>query len=99
MKPDVAIQIKQEVIKQLKTCFIRVAIYPDWIAKVVPMPKKDGRLRMCVDYRDLNKANPKDGIPIHHINVLVDNTANNAFLSFMDGYAGYNQVKMVEEDM
>ena len=42
------------------------------------VPKKDGKVRMCVDYRDLNWANPKDNFPLPHINTLVDNTANNS---------------------
>src|SRR6187397_2599242 len=54
---------------------------------------------MCVDYKDLNKANPKDGFPLPYIDILVDNTSNHALLSFMDGYAGYNQVFMAKEDM
>jgi len=38
------------------------------------VPKKDGKVRMCVDFRDLKKANPKDDFPLPHIDVLVDNT-------------------------
>ena len=54
---------------------------------------------MCVDFRDLNKASPKDDFPLPHIDVLVDNTADHARLSFMDGFSGYNQIKMAPEDM
>ena len=54
---------------------------------------------MCVDFRDLNKAYPKDDFPLPHINVLVDNTASNALMSFMDGFSGYNQIKMAPKDM
>ena len=99
MKPDVAHKIKEEVQKQITAGFIRVSKYPEWVANVVPVPKKDGRVRMCVDYRDLNKASPKDDFPLPHIDILVDNTTNHALLSFMDGYAGYNQILMAEEDM
>ena len=63
------------------------------------MPKKDGKVRMCVDYRDLNRANPKDDFPLPHIDVLVDNTAQFSVFSFMDGFSGYNQIKMAPEDM
>lgn len=42
---------------------------------IVPVPKKDGMVRMCVDYRDLNRESPKDDFPLPHIDVLVDNTA------------------------
>ena len=67
----------------------------DWIANVVPVPKKDEKVRMCVDFRDLNKAWPKDDFPFPHIDVLVDN----ALMPFMDGFLGYNQIKMALKDM
>ncbi|KAA3482112.1 reverse transcriptase [Gossypium australe] len=63
------------------------------------VPKKDGKVRMCVDYRDLNKASPKDNFPLPHIDTLVDNTAGYSWFSFMDGFSGYNQIKMHPEDM
>ena len=63
------------------------------------MPKKDGKARVCVDFRDLNRESPKDDFPLPHIDILVDNTTKHALLSFMDGYAGYNQIKMAEDDM
>ena len=37
--------------------------YPQWVANVVPVPKKDGKVRTCVNYRDLNRAIPKDDFP------------------------------------
>ena len=52
-----------------------------------------------MDYRDLNRASPKDNFPLPHIDILVDNTANVALFSFMDGFSGYNQIKMAPEDM
>ena len=65
----------------------------------MPIPKKDGKVRMCVDFRDLNKACPKDDFPFPHIDVLVDNTAGSALMSFMDGFSEYNQIKMASKDM
>lgn len=53
---------------------------------------------MCFNYRDLNKACPKDVFPLPHIDLLVDNTAKNAFLSFMDGFSRYNKIKMASKD-
>ena len=76
-----------------------VCEYSDWIANIVPVPKKDGKVRMCVDYQDFNKASPKDDFPLPHIDVLVDNTAQSSVFSFMDGFSGYNQIKMAPEDM
>ena len=54
---------------------------------------------MCVDFRGLNKASPKDDFPLLDIDFLVDNTARHALLSFMDGFSRYNQIKMVPEGM
>ena len=54
---------------------------------------------MCVDYRDLNRASPKDDFPLPYIDVLVDSTAYHKIFSFMDGFSGYNQIKMAPEDM
>ena len=54
---------------------------------------------MCVDFRDLNKASSKDEFSLPHIDVLVNNTACHALLSFMDGFLGYNQIKMAQEGM
>ncbi|CAL0323819.1 unnamed protein product [Lupinus luteus] len=89
----------EEVEKWLDAGFVKVAEYPDWVANIVAVPKKGGKLRICVDYRDLNKASPKDDFPVPHINVLVDSTTDHALFSFMDGYSGYHQIKMAPEDV
>ena len=73
--------------------------YPEWLANVVLVPKKDGKVRMCVDFRDLNKASPKDDFPLLDIDILVDNIAGHALLSFMDGFSRYIQIKMAPKDM
>ena len=53
---------------------------------------------MCVDYRDLNKTCPKDDFPLPHIDTQVDSIALSVMYSFMDGFSGYNQIKMAEAD-
>ena len=64
--------------------------YPEWFANVVPVLKKDGKVRVCVDFRDLIKASPKDDFPLLDIDLLVNSTASHSMLSFMDGFLGYN---------
>uniref|UniRef100_A0A2N9GA71 Integrase catalytic domain-containing protein n=1 Tax=Fagus sylvatica TaxID=28930 RepID=A0A2N9GA71_FAGSY len=71
---------------------------PEVILKIKEEGGKAIEGRMCVDYRDLNRASPKDNFPLPHIDTLVDNTATNVVFSFMDGFSGYNQIKMAEED-
>ena len=71
-----ALKIKEEVMKQLKVRFIKSMHQAEWIANVVPIPKKDGKIRMCVDFKDLNKAYPKENFPLPLIDVVVDNMTN-----------------------
>jgi len=96
--PDMVLKIKEEVRKQIDAGFLVTSEYPQWLANIVPVLEKDGKVRMCVDYRDLNKASPKDDFPLPHIDVLVDSTAKCKVFSFMDGFSGYNQIKMAPED-
>ncbi|KAI5387049.1 hypothetical protein KIW84_073268 [Lathyrus oleraceus] len=96
---DMAVKIKEEVQKQIDMGFLVTSTYPQWVANIVPVPKKDGKVRMCVDYRDLNKASPKDDFPLPHIDMLVDNTAKFNVFSFMEGFSGYTQIKMAPEDI
>ena len=53
---------------------------------------------MCVDFRDLNKACPKDDFPLSHIDMIVYSAASSAMYSFMDGFSGYNQIMMAVMD-
>ena len=72
------LKIKEEVKKQLDARFLEVAKYSKWVANIVLVPKKDGRVRMCVDYKDLNRASPKNNFPLPYIDTLVDNTTKNS---------------------
>ena len=45
-----SLKIKEEVKKQFDAGFLVVARYPEWVANIVPVPKKDGKVQMCVDY-------------------------------------------------
>ena len=68
------------------------------LANVVMVNKSNGKWRMCFDFKDLNKACPKDSFPLPIIDQLVDSTAGHKLLSFMDAFSGYNQILMDEDD-
>ena len=99
VKPEMLLNIKEEVKKQLDARFLEVARYSQWVANIVPVPKKDGKVRMCVDYRDLNRTSPKNNFLLPHIDTLVDNMAKHSLFSFMDGFSSYNQIRMALKDM
>ena len=52
--------IEAEVHKLITCGFIREEQHPDWVANIVPVFKKNEKIRICIDYRDLNTACPKD---------------------------------------
>ena len=60
MKLEIILKIKEEVEKQLKASFLTMIAYSDWVTNIVHVLKKDGKVRMCIEYRDLNWASPKD---------------------------------------
>ena len=76
-----------------------MAQYPTWLENVVPVAKKDGKIRICIDYRHLNKASPKHNFLLLNILILIDNYSNHDMQSFVDRYAGYHQILMDEEDI
>ena len=90
--------IQSEVDRLLKAGFIREVEYPEWLANPVLVPKPNGTMRMCVDYRDLNKSCPKDSYPLPRIDQIVDSTSTCQFLSFLDAYSGYQQISMCTDD-
>ncbi|KAL0433546.1 UNVERIFIED_CONTAM: hypothetical protein Slati_2688900 [Sesamum latifolium] len=90
--------IETEVNKLIKVGFIREVKYPMWISSIVPVKKKNGQIRVCFDFRDLNNACPKDDLPLPIAELMIDATTGQEALSFMDGSSGYNQIRMAPAD-
>jgi len=72
----------------LKCGFIRPSRYVDWLANIVHVKKKKGTIRVCIDFRVLNLATPKDEYPMPVAEMLVDSAAGFEYLSMLDGYSG-----------
>jgi len=64
------------------------------MANIVPVLKKNEMIWICIDYRKLNAACPKDEFSLAITDVMIDNTCDFERMSFMDGFSGYNQIKM-----
>jgi hypothetical protein len=95
---EVEAQITQEVKKLLAASFIKPIQHPRWLSNIVPIKKKNGKIRCCVDFRNLNKACPKDEFPLSNMDLLIDSATGHAMFSFMDGFSGYNQIRMSTKD-
>jgi len=68
------------------------------MANIVAVPKKNEKIRIYIDYHDLNDACPKDKFPLPITDNMIDNMCDFKRMSFMDGFSGYNQIKMYPED-
>jgi hypothetical protein len=90
--------IREEVWKLLDASFIEEVHHPVWLANPVIVPKANGKLRMCIDYTNLNKACPKDPYPLPRIDQIVDSTSGCDLLSFLDAYSGFHQIQMSRQD-
>ena len=78
--------------------FIRPSVSP-WGAPVLFVKKKDGTLRMCVDYRQLYKVTVKNRYPMPRINDLFDQLQDAAVFSKIDLRSGYHQLRIREADI
>ena len=90
--------IQSEVKKLIDSGFIREEQHPDWVANIVPVTEKNGKIWVCIDFHGLNDACPKDEFPLPITDVTIDNTCGFERMSFMDGFFRYNQIKMYLDD-
>jgi len=90
--------MKDELQKLLDVNFIYPISDSKWVSPLVVVPKKNGKWRICVDYRELNKATQKDHFPLPFIDQVLDTLAGKKFFSFLDGFSGYNQIQIAPED-
>jgi len=98
MSDDKVAAVKAEVQRLLDAKVIREVKYPTWLANTVPVKKKNGKWRMCIDFTDLNKACPKDDFPLPRIDKVVDDASNSQLMSLLDCFSGYHQIWMNRED-
>ena len=78
--------------------FIRPSVLPFGVP-VLFVHKKEGTLRLCVDYRALNKATIKNRYPLPRIDELIDQLAGAKYFTKIDLYSGYHQIRIKEDDI
>ncbi|GJW36944.1 hypothetical protein Tco_0059864 [Tanacetum coccineum] len=85
--------IYEEVKKLVDAGIMKEVHYHSWLSNPVMVKKYDNSWRMCVDFKDLNKACPKDGYPLLKIDWKVESLCGYPFKCFLDTYKGYHQYK------
>lgn len=98
MAPEELKELKQQLQDLLDKSFIRSSISP-WGVPVLFVKKKDGSLRMCIDYRQLNKVTIHKKYPLPPIEDLFDQLQGVVYFSKIDLRSGYHQLRIKEEDI
>ena len=98
MNPHLKDVVKEELQKLLDVDFIYLISDSWWVSPLVIVPNKNGKWRICVDYRELNKATQKEHFPLPFIDQVLDTLAGKQFFSFLHGFSGYNQIQIAPED-
>ena len=98
MHPKLEPLIQSEVKKLLDARIIFKVRHSAWVSNMVPVRKKSGEIRLCVDFRNLNHASDKDNYHVPPMEPLLQMVSGSELFSLLDGFSGYNQVLVAEED-
>jgi len=90
--------IEKEIKKFLNAKIIVPLRYSKWIANLVIVRKKNGEIRLCVDFRNFNKCSKKDNYPLPKMEHLMQKVSGARVMSFLDGFLAYNQIVVHLED-
>jgi len=91
-------ELKKQLEDLLDKKFVRPSVSP-WGAPMLLVKKKDGSMRLCIDYRQLNKVMIKNRYPLPRIDDLMDQLVGARVFSQIDLRSGYHQIKVKDEDM
>ena len=90
--------VKEEIHKILEVVLISPISDSEWVSPLIIVPKNNGKWRVCVDYRGMNKATQKYHFPLPFIDQVLDTLSWKKFFSFLDGFSRYNQIQIAPED-
>ncbi|GAU33071.1 hypothetical protein TSUD_152260 [Trifolium subterraneum] len=91
-------ELKKQLEELLEKKFIRPSVSP-WGAPVLLVKKKEGSMRLCIDYRQLNKATIKNKYPLPRIDDLMDQLVEACVFSKIDLRSGYHHIRVKTKDV
>jgi hypothetical protein len=84
--------VMAELQRLLNVGFIREVTYPEWLANIVMVKKKNGKWQMGTEFTDLNKCCPKDDITLARIDPIIDSAIATELMALLDCFSGYHQI-------
>ena len=98
MHPSLKPLVKKELNKLLAARIIFHFQHTTWVEKLVTVRKKSGDIRICIDFRNLNRSILKDNYLVPAMEQILQSVSGSAMFSLLDGFSGYNQVLVSKED-
>jgi len=98
LNPNYVTIVKQGIDKLLAVGFIESIEKATWLSPIVLVPKKNGKLRICINFRKLNTTTKKDPYPLPFIDEVWNTIARYEAYSVLDGYLGYHKIFIALED-
>jgi hypothetical protein len=98
LNPKLAPLVQQELQKMLEAGIIQQTRHSSWCSNLVVARKKNGKIPICIDFRNLNIACTKDNYPLPKMETLLQRVTGSGMISMLDGFSGYNQIRLKEED-
>ena len=71
--------------------------HSEWVSNLVLVRKNSGEIRLCVDFRNLNRASDKDNYSVPPMEQILQMVSSSELFSLLDGFSGYNQVLVAEK--
>ncbi len=99
LNPNYAKTIKQNIDKLLVIKVIQFVEEATWLSPIVVVPNKNGKPKICIDFKKLNAATKKDPYPLPFIDEVLNIVVGYEAYLFLDGYLGYHQISIVLEDI
>ena len=98
MHPKLEPLIQNEVKKLLDAKIIFKVSHSEWVSNLVLVRKKSREIRLC-GFQNLNRASDKDNYPVPPMEQILQMVSGSELFSLLDGFYGYNQVLVAEEDI
>ena len=98
LNPNYVARVKEDIDKVLWVGFIWPVKWATWISSIVVVLKKHYKLRGCLNYHKLNEAKINNKFPLPFTDRVLDTMARHEIYTFLNGFSGYHQIRMTEED-
>ena len=90
--------MEKEIKKMYEAGIIVPVRFLDWVSNLVAVRKKTGEIRLCIDFRNFNRASLKDNYPLPKMEHILQRVVGSKRISLLDGFSRYNQVLVLPKD-